>query len=186
MGWANRITFFRIALAPVMAGLFGLLPGFPAWRWWLLGTLWVLFLVSEASDVLDGWVARKFGETSDLGKVLDPFSDVLSRLTLFLCFLLLGEVPAWFFLIVLYREVSVTFVRMLLMQKGIVQAASSGGKTKAVLYFLVSLLALLHLSVPEWGPGALVWWGTQGLLVVTAAVSVFSFWQYFQNYRKAP
>ncbi|MEI8094549.1 MAG: CDP-diacylglycerol--glycerol-3-phosphate 3-phosphatidyltransferase [Spirochaetales bacterium] len=185
MGWANRITLFRIALAPVFAALFSALGVFPTQKVTLLAALWLVFLISESSDVVDGWVARKFGETSDLGKLLDPFSDVLSRLTLFLCFLLVGCVPLWFFLVVLYRELSMTFLRTLLMQKGVVQAASSGGKTKAVLYFLVSLVGMLALVDPVWATQLWWFWGYQVLLVAAAAVSLFSFWQYFQIYRKA-
>jgi CDP-diacylglycerol--glycerol-3-phosphate 3-phosphatidyltransferase len=185
MGWANRITLFRIALAPLFATLFSLLSWLPASRLPLVAGLWLLLLVSEASDVLDGWVARKRGETSDLGKLLDPFSDVLSRLTLFVCFLLAGLIPLWFFLVVLYRELTMTFLRLLLVQKGIVQAASAGGKLKAVLYFLVSLVGMCLLTWPDLAEVPLFVWGLPLLLALTAAVSLASFWAYFQVYRRA-
>ena len=185
MGWANRITLFRIALAPLFATLFSLLSWLPASRLPLVDGLWLLLLVSEASDVLDGWVARKRGETSDLGKLLDPFSDVLSRLTLFVCFLLAGLIPLWFFLVVLYRELTMTFLRLLLVQKGIVQAASAGGKLKAVLYFLVSLVGMCLLTWPDLAEVPLFVWGLPLLLALTAAVSLASFWAYFQVYRRA-
>ena len=135
--------------------------------------------------MLDGWVARKRGETSDLGKLLDPFSDVLSRLTLFVCFLLAGLIPLWFFLVVLYRELTMTFLRLLLVQKGIVQAASAGGKLKAVLYFLVSLVGMCLLTWPDLAEVPLFVWGLPLLLALTAAVSLASFWAYFQVYRRA-
>lgn len=182
MGLANRITFFRIVLSPVFAVLFS------AWAvakepLWLV-PVWVVFLLSEFSDILDGWVARKLGETSDLGKVLDPFSDVLSRLTIFACLLTIQVVPLWFFLIILYREVSVTFLRMLMAQKGVVQAASSGGKIKAVLYFLASLAGLVHISVPSSLPPEFWFWFLNGLFALAAFQSLFSFAQYFGNYRR--
>ena len=185
MGWANRITLFRIALAPLFATLFSLLSWLPESRLPLVAGLWLLLLVSEASDVLDGWVARKRGETSDLGKLLDPFSDVVSRLTLFVCFLLAGLIPLWFFLVVLYRELTMTFLRLLLVQKGIVQAASAGGKLKAVLYFLVSLVGMCLLTWPELAEVPVFVWGLPLLLALTAAVSLASFWAYFQVYRRA-
>jgi CDP-diacylglycerol--glycerol-3-phosphate 3-phosphatidyltransferase len=185
MGWANRITLFRIALAPLFATLFSLLPWLPSSALILLGSLWLVLLVSEASDVLDGWVARKRGETSELGKLLDPFSDVLSRLTLFTCFLLVGLIPLWFFLVVLYRELTMTFLRLLLVQKGIVQAASAGGKLKAVLYFLVSLVGMTLVTWPTLAELPVFIWGLPLLLAVTAAASVASFWDYFQVYRRA-
>ena len=177
MGLANRITFFRIALSPVFAGLFS---AWALWKdpFWLI-PVWLVFLVSELTDVLDGWVARKLGETSDLGKLLDPFSDVISRLTIFLTLLLVGVAPLWFFLIVLYRELSMTFLRMLMVQKGVVQAASSGGKLKAVLYFLTSLVGMIYVTWPSLVPPDLSFWVLTGLFVAAAAASLISFAQYF-------
>jgi CDP-diacylglycerol---glycerol-3-phosphate 3-phosphatidyltransferase len=182
MGLANRITFFRIVLAPVFAGLFS---AWSAWRGasWLI-LVWSVFLISEVSDILDGWVARKLHETSDLGKVLDPFSDVISRLTIFLCLLLAGVAPLWFFLIVLYREVSMTFLRLLIVQKGVVQAASTGGKLKAWLYFLASLAGLLQLSWPTLLPSDVQFWLLNGLFGLAALLSAVSFIQYFMGYRR--
>jgi len=180
MGLANRITLFRIALAPVFAGLFS---AWAAWRspWWLF-LVWLVFLISEVSDILDGWVARKLGETSDLGKLLDPFSDVISRLTIFLCLLLVGVVPLWFFLIVLYRELSVTFLRMLMVQRGVVQAASQGGKIKAWLYFIASLVGLADVSLAGWGSPVAWFWALNGLFVLAAFQSLWSFAQYGKGF----
>lgn len=182
MGLANRITAFRIALAPVFATLFS---AWALWRdpWWL-ALVWVVFLVSEFTDVLDGWVARKLGQTSDLGKLLDPFSDVLSRLTIFLCLLLVGVAPLWFFLVVLYREISMTFLRMLMVQKGLVQAASSGGKIKAVLYFVVSLLGLVQVTWPAVVPTFVWFWGLGALFAVAGFQSLYSFTHYVAGYRR--
>ena len=182
MGLANRITFFRIALAPVFAGLFS---AWAAWRdpvWLIL--VWVVFLLSEFSDVLDGWVARKLGQTSDLGKLLDPFSDVLSRLTIFTVLLLVGIAPLWFFLIVLYREVSMTFLRLLIVQQGVVQGASSGGKIKAWLYFFASLAGMVHVTWPDFGGSTVAFWVLNGLFGLAALLSVVSFGQYLAGYAK--
>jgi len=182
MGLANRITVFRIALAPVFAGLFS---AWFAWRnpvWLVL--VWSVFLISEVSDILDGWVARKLKETSDLGKLLDPFSDVISRLTMFVCLLLVGVAPLWFFLIVLYRELSMTFLRMLMVQRGVVQAASNGGKLKAWLYFFASLAGLIHVTVPNWLSPEVDFVVLNVLFAVAAFQSLFSFGQYWLGYRK--
>jgi len=182
MGLANRITFFRIALAPLLAGLFS---AWVAWKdpAWLVA-VWVVFLVSEFTDILDGWVARKLGQTSDLGKLLDPFSDVISRLTLFLLLLLVGLAPLWFFLIVLYRELSMTFLRTLMVEKGVVQAASSGGKFKAWLYFLAALVGMVQVTWPGLTTPELWFWVGQGVFALAAAQSLVSFVQYFLGYRR--
>lgn len=178
---ANRITVFRIALSPVFAALFAASMAWGGVGW--LVALWAVFLVSEASDIADGWVARARGETSDVGKLLDPFSDVVSRLTLFLCLLIVGVAPLWFFLIVLYRELAMMFLRTLMMHKGVVQAASPGGKIKAWLYFLASVAGLFAVTFPEW-TGPTRFWVPLVLYIVAAAQSVFSFLQYFAGYRR--
>jgi len=169
-------------LAPVFAGLFS------AWAFWRepvwLALVWLVFLVSEFTDVLDGWVARKLGEASDLGKLLDPFSDVISRLTIFLVLLLVGVAPLWFFLIILYREVSMTFLRLLIVQKGVVQGASSGGKLKAWLYFFASLAGLVHVTWPDLVEPRVAFWILTGLFVLAAFQAMFSFAQYFRGYLK--
>lgn len=182
MGLANRITLFRIALAPVFATLFS------AWATWRdpawLVLVWIVFLVSEASDVLDGWVARKLGETSDLGKLLDPFSDVISRLTIFVCLLIVGVAPVWFVLVVLYREVSMNFLRLLMVQRGVVQAASTGGKLKAWLYFFASLAGMLEVTFPGWLAPDVTFLLLTTLFAVAAFQSLFSFGQYWNRYRR--
>jgi len=182
MGLANRITFFRIALAPTFAAIFS------AWLTWRdpvwVPLVWGVFLVSEFSDVLDGWVARKLGETSDLGKVLDPFSDVISRLTIFVCLLVAGVAPLWFVLIVLYREVSMTFLRLLIVQRGIVQGASMSGKIKAWFYFLAALVGLGQATWPTVAPPAVSFWVVNGLFALAALQSLGSFAQYFAGYRR--
>ena len=182
MGLANRITVFRIALAPVFAGLFSawFVWHDPKWLW----LVWAVFLVSEASDVLDGWVARKLKQTSDLGKVLDPFSDVISRLTIFACLLMAGVAPLWFFLVVLYRELSMTFLRLLMVQRGVVQAASIGGKLKAWLYFFASLAGLVQVSAPTWLSPPLGFVVLNGLFALAGLQSLFSFGQYWAGYRR--
>jgi phosphatidylglycerophosphate synthase len=78
-----------------------------------------------------------------------------------------------------------TFLRLLLVQKGIVQAASAGGKLKAVLYFLVSLVGMTLVTWPTLAELPVFIWGLPLLLAVTAAASVASFWDYFQVYRRA-
>lgn len=187
MNFANRITLFRIALAPLFLGLFFWQTAHPA-ELWLLAVLWGLFLVGEASDVLDGWVARRYGQQSDLGKLLDPFADVISRLTVFLCLLMVDIAPLYAFALVMYREISVTFLRLLLVQRGRVLAASSGGKLKAWLYFLASLAGFGQYtwkiaaadSYAAWQPW--LFWAVQGLFFLAVVLSVVSFLQYFSGF----
>lgn len=186
MNWANRITVFRIVLAPVFLALFGLHRAYPSIL--LLGALLVIFLLSELSDLLDGMVARKFNLTSDLGKLLDPFSDVISRLTIFLCLLLVGIAPLAVFAIVLYREFSMIFLRMLMVRHGHVQAAKMSGKIKAWFYFFASLVGLVYYGLQSMGMSGTgveaVFWAAQVLFWLSAVLAVWSFVFYLKAYGK--
>ncbi len=143
----NILTFTRIALSPVFFILFFL----PEWMnvnpTVIITALWIVFIVSEVSDFLDGYLARKWDQVSDMGKVLDPFGDSISRLTYFLCFTLSGLMPAWIFIFILYRDLGVSFIRQLVAKKGISMSARFSGKLKAVLYSLSGIGGLIVLTL---------------------------------------
>ena len=143
----NKITVFRIVLAP----LFFISYFLPEWMGSYKGLSAVLILVIfagiEISDFLDGYIARKYNMVSDLGKVLDPFADVLSRITYFLCFTFSGLMPLWIFLIIIYRELGITFLRMMMMGRGVVVAASVWGKLKAVTYAISGILGVILVGL---------------------------------------
>jgi CDP-diacylglycerol--glycerol-3-phosphate 3-phosphatidyltransferase len=147
MNLPNFLTVSRIFLAPV----FFLLLFIPVWTG--LGFLplyilaWVIFLYIEVSDVVDGYLARKMGLVSELGKNLDPFSDVISRMTYFVAFVALAIMPVWMMLIILYRELSITFMRSVLFGRGIAMASRKGGKLKATLYGIAGGAGLVVLGI---------------------------------------
>ena len=127
---------------------FAYLPFWTAGRFNLLSIvmLWILFVLMEISDMLDGAVARSTGVVSDIGKLLDPFADVVSRLTSFLVFATFSIMPVWMFVLIMYRELGIIFVRMLMVRDGVTLAARRGGKTKTVVYAVSTALGLLMLT----------------------------------------
>ena len=139
MSLANKITFSRIILAPVFFIIF-LLPNKEAWT---VPVLWFIFIISELSDMFDGIAARKQNEVSDFGKLFDPFADTFMQLTCFFCFVVDGIFPAVLFLLVIYREFSILFIRNLMLKKGITLGARMAGKVKTVFYILAEGAALL-------------------------------------------
>ncbi len=151
MNLPTKITVFRIILAPV----FFIIYFIPEWTGqFSAGSVYVLIpmlVVMEVSDVLDGYLARKHNMVTDLGKILDPFSDVISRVTFFICFTFTGIMPLWALLIIIYRELGITFVRMMMMKRGTAMAASIWGKSKAVFYTAASALGLLLVSANRLG-----------------------------------
>jgi CDP-diacylglycerol--glycerol-3-phosphate 3-phosphatidyltransferase len=155
MTLADKVTSLRLVLAPLFFVVY-LLPGWlPAWSGALspvtVPVLWVLFIASEISDLLDGRIARARHEVSDFGKLYDPFADTLVRITYFLCFVLDGVLPAALLMVVLYREFGILFLRILMMRKGIAMGARWGGKIKAVTYMAAGGLALLAASAARLG-----------------------------------
>jgi len=134
MNAANFVTALRILLAPVFYAIFttrapdgtiGLIP---------VIILWILFAVIESSDFVDGALARRHSTVSDFGKLFDPFADSFARLTYFLSFVAVGIMPVWIFLLVMYRDVGVSFVRLLCMKHGVAMSAQLSGKIKAWVY----------------------------------------------------
>jgi len=193
MTLANKLTFLRLFLAPVFFIIY-LLPEFvPSWfvngTGWTVPVLWIIFIVSEITDLLDGLAARKLNQMSDFGKLFDPFADTLMQITCFLCFVIDGIFPATLFLIVIYREFGILFVRNLMLKKGITLAARLGGKIKTVTYIAAGCAALLTVSlqrlsvyeslIPYFKIGAVV------VFIISVILSVVSFFDYLMLYLKA-
>lgn len=140
MNIANKLTVLRIILAPtVAAGL--LLCDRLGWICWLVTGL--LFAVAAISDALDGKIARSRGLITDFGKLMDPVADKLLVSSVFICFAATGICSAWVPIIVLFRELLVTSMRMVAASRGEVLAANIWGKLKTVAQMLTIALVML-------------------------------------------
>ena len=151
MNLADRLTLLRIILAPVFFIEYMLLKKFQAelagCMIWLIALLWIIAIVAELSDMFDGMAARHYNQTSDFGRLFDPFADTLMQITGFLCFVIEGIFPAFLFLVVLYREFGILFIRNLMLKKGITMGARTSGKIKTVTYITAAAIALLYASL---------------------------------------
>jgi CDP-diacylglycerol--glycerol-3-phosphate 3-phosphatidyltransferase len=188
MNLADRLTASRLFLAPLFfivftwGESFGLAPALAS------SLLILLFVLVEISDLLDGKAARHHGTVSAFGKLFDPFADVFARITYFVCFAFAGIMPSWILLIILYREFSQLFLRMLLAERGIAMGARPGGKLKAVFYALAGGASLALWCQPRFGIlpdlapalGLLVF----VLYLLAAFLSVASFVDYLVQFRK--
>jgi len=171
MTLADKVTSLRLILAPFFFIVY-LLPNlsfFSGDYRWTVPILWIIFILSEITDLLDGKIARARNEVSDFGKLFDPFSDVLVRITYFLCFVIEGILPAFLFLAVLYREYGILFIRNLMITKKVVMGARWGGKIKAFTYMIAGAIALISASINR-----LDIEGTSFAISSTIAVIVFS------------
>ena len=140
---ANVLTVLRIALVPFFAWAL-LADGGHTTTGRLIAT--ALFVVAAATDRLDGWLARRSGQVTDLGKMLDPIADKVLIGTALVLLSWLGDLPWWVTVVILVRELGITAMRFFLLRY-VVLPASRGGKLKTVLQSVAIGLYLLPLDV---------------------------------------
>lgn len=136
----NLITFSRLALSIVL--------------FWLIdtGTHWlaacIVFLVAAATDAIDGYIARRYGLVTVLGRVLDPFVDkvIIGGAFVFLAVRPDSGVTAWMTVIVIGREIFITSLRSFLESEGKDFSAAWSGKIKMVLQCAAVAASLLYLG----------------------------------------
>ncbi|SHN82001.1 CDP-diacylglycerol--glycerol-3-phosphate 3-phosphatidyltransferase [Desulfitobacterium chlororespirans] len=145
MNLPNQLTMARIILIPIFMAL--LLIQFPKGQPIFPHQDFVaamIFIVAAATDGLDGYIARKRGQVTVLGKFMDPLADKLLVSAALIALVDLGDVPAWICWIILAREFAVTGLRAIASADGTVIAASKLGKIKTVSQVLAISLILLH------------------------------------------
>ena len=191
------ITMLRFALSPIFLVVY-FAPD------WLFGVrsqpllftlvLWVLFILIEGSDIVDGWLARSRNQITSTGALLDPTADVCSRLTYFTCFLITGIIPIWCFAVILYRELCAITLRLIGSAHGRTISARFGGKLKSVFYSIASAAALLLVGMRanDWLLDfvPIMRRIVYGLFAVSVLLSVVSFieylarnWSFLRNLR---
>lgn len=147
MKLSNRFTLTRVIFAPILFLLYFI----PIWTGCFAKVSICLLIpgliFAELTDYFDGHYARKHQEVSDFGKLFDPFADVILHLTSFACFLRsynseLSYIPIFAFILIMIREYSQNFLRMIACKQGIAIAARKGGKFKTVMYVVAEFYAL--------------------------------------------
>jgi CDP-diacylglycerol--glycerol-3-phosphate 3-phosphatidyltransferase len=141
----NLVTLSRLVLAVVLFSLID------SGRWWITSS--ILFVFAASTDALDGWLARRYGQVTTLGRILDPFVDKIIVGGAFLFLLTPGGerssgVTAWMVITVIGREMFVSGLRGFLEQHGHDFSANFIGKAKMVLQCMAVTAALMSLA-PE-------------------------------------
>lgn len=177
----NLITMGRVVLIPFVL-LF--IDNFNPLRSFIAS---LLYLVAAAGDFLDGYLARKRGEVSMLGKFLDPLADKLLVTSVLVYMLALGRVEAWVVVVIIARDFVVNGLRSIASAQGLVIAASDGGKIKTALQLVSIMMLLIYFRYPALGTAITVDYHRAGLILlyVSTAVSVFSGGQYIRHFLAA-
>ncbi len=145
---ANLLTLLRILVIPVVVLLLYVPDGrdIPFFR---SVVAMILFTVAMFTDLFDGYIARRYGMVTALGKLLDPLADKLLVCAAMVMLIPSGRVPAWIVAVIVAREIGVTALRGAASTEGLVIAASSLGKAKTVLLSIG--VGALILNYPVFG-----------------------------------
>ena len=139
----NVITWYRVfAAVPIILLI---VSGSQPALWIALG----LMIIAEISDGVDGYVARRYGQVSALGKILDPMADSLYRISVFMAFVANQWMPVWMFLIMVWREIAMSYLRIVAEQRIGTMAARQSGKLKAVVQGVTQLVVVAAFAI--WG-----------------------------------
>ncbi|MEO3743002.1 CDP-diacylglycerol--glycerol-3-phosphate 3-phosphatidyltransferase [Plantactinospora sp. B5E13] len=162
---ANGLTALRLVLVPVFAGLvFVSEMTDPGWR--VVACL--TFGFASATDLVDGWIARRYALVTSFGKVADPIADKALTGTALVLLSWYDRIPWWVTVVILAREFGITLMRFWVIRYGVI-AASRGGKVKTAVQILAIVWYLWPVpEVVDWvGP-----WILGVALVVTVVTGL--------------
>ena len=132
----NLLTFLRVLMIPAVLVL--LEQATPRACYWAA----VVYAAAAITDMLDGWLARRQGLVSVLGKFLDPLADKLIVAAVLVWLVGMGRIPEWAVVVLLSREITITARRGVASSEGLIIAAGDGGKLKTALQ-MVGIICLI-------------------------------------------
>jgi CDP-diacylglycerol---glycerol-3-phosphate 3-phosphatidyltransferase len=142
----NSLTLFRIFLVPFLVVV--MLTKFSGKEYAGLA----IFLVAAVTDFFDGFIARRTGQITRLGTLLDPIADKLLISAALISLVELGLAPAWMIVIIIGREFAVSGLRSIAAQQGVTIAASPLGKGKTISQVITIAILLLGYEFGEFLP----------------------------------
>ena len=180
----NSITFFRVVLVPVLMAF--LLVDVPYGDIFAL----VVFVIAAASDSLDGYLARRFRQTTVIGAFLDPLADKLMVTAALVSLVELRELSAWVAMVVIARELAVTGLRLVTAVQGAVIPASKWGKAKTASQMLAiaALIVAPRWIKPAWtlGGRSITWYLVALMLILTVVSGVDYFVHARRHFQEHP
>jgi CDP-diacylglycerol--glycerol-3-phosphate 3-phosphatidyltransferase len=137
-----------------------------------------IFLAAAATDLLDGYLARKWKQVTTVGTLLDPIADKLLISAALISLVQVRVVPAWVAILIIGREFAVTGLRSIAAASGFTIQASDLGKTKMVSQVIAVSMLLLSVPYPALAPAAEFWlWTVVVFSMVSAALYFRKFWR---------
>jgi CDP-diacylglycerol--glycerol-3-phosphate 3-phosphatidyltransferase len=166
------LTFLRIFFVPLVVVL--LLTSGRNMDLWAV----VVFLLAATTDLLDGYLARKRGQVTSLGILLDPIADKLLTSAAFISLVYLHLVSAWMAMIIIGREFAVSGLRAIASAEGFSLEVSELGKTKMVFQVVAITVIILERRLPLLRlPGNVLLWMVVLFALASAGQYFISFWK---------
>jgi CDP-diacylglycerol--glycerol-3-phosphate 3-phosphatidyltransferase len=144
----------------------------------------VLFAFAAVTDWLDGLIARRRGQVTTLGKLLDPIADKILVSAALISLVQIGRVEAWMVVLVIGREFAVTGLRSVSAAQGLVIGASDLAKYKTVAQYIAVTMLILEMNVPV-GLETEYTYLSRGMLWAALALTVCSGIDYFVRFYRA-
>lgn len=169
MNLPNKLTVLRVILIPFFV-LFLMLQGGSNQTFRMIAL--VLFVGASLTDLADGKIARKYNLVTNFGKFMDPLADKLLVCSALICFIELGQLPAWVVLIIVAREFIISGFRLVASDNGVVIAASYWGKYKTTCQMIMVVLLIFNSS------NAVMVLITKVFIVLAVALTIISLVDY--------
>jgi len=182
MNLPNTLTILRIFFVPFLVAALVEQDLRIEWR----GVVWVtneflalsIFLVAAATDLLDGYLARRWGQITTVGTLLDPIADKLLISAALVSLVQIRRVPAWMVVLIIGREFAVSGLRSIAASEGYTIQASDLGKTKMITQVIAISMVLLSIHWEALKGFAMLWmWGVVVFGMASAIEYFRKFWR---------
>lgn len=177
----NLLTLLRIFFVPLLvAALLADGTWFARWSGLFTREIFALavFLAAAATDLLDGWLARRWGQVTTVGTLLDPIADKLLISAALISLVDIHRVPAWIVILIIGREFAVSGLRSIAASSGYTIRASELGKTKMASQVVAIGLVIAGIRWPELDRlGLIGMWAVMLFAIASAADYFRKFWR---------
>src|ERR1700719_2046924 len=182
MNGPNLLTLLRIFFVPLLvAALLGedfSAPWMGQFRFSRDTFALLIFLAAAATDLLDGYLARRWGQITTVGTLLDPIADKLLISAALVSLVQIRRVPAWMVVLIIGREFAVSGLRSMAAAEGYTIRASDLGKTKMITQVIAISMILLSIHWPALAGFAMLWmWGVVVFGLASAIEYFRKFWR---------
>jgi CDP-diacylglycerol---glycerol-3-phosphate 3-phosphatidyltransferase len=182
MNLPNALTILRIFFVPFLVAVLVEQDLRIEWRGAVLVSNAFLalsiFLIAAVTDLLDGYLARRWKQITTVGTLLDPVADKLLISAALISLVQIRRVPAWMVVLIIGREFAVSGLRSIAAAEGYTIQASDLGKTKMITQITAISMVLLSIRWPSLSEFAMLWmWGVV-IFGIASAIQYFrKFWR---------